>query len=849
MQRRRYDWERGDWDAFRPESFHPLDSQERINRHLSMECEINSAMPGSEESLKLAQKLGIGRFVPCFLLFSDIGNPTVRLFPVAHQRPEQIFDRLRSWIDSFYEINNATLSRWAEIEQRIKDACEKFQTPIRQVDQWKAERQERWQSLQRLSQHLKRLTDGSPSIQSLKEINGDWNLAWETRKLIEPFLDRFEEAERKQKFAKDLSDLVSQLRATTNPLIIQSALLQFRERNGEKLSGSLEGLFKEATSAFKPAKLRPPKSQIWEWWGSEFGRPLSRNRHSKYRAAWADRSKAKYGLSAVGEVAGILKDEYELILRTAFAQTVSCVPEQAAEETINNLAAHLDVQPNDLSWNEGVASYRKLLVEYFANLKSHAPSWIIDMGSRLSPVLCWGDCVPLHDQRQAAGLKQCLNYLPRLNNLTMDYESGWDATVCKIETQWQEQQRQSTSKLTEAIDEWISSASLVDSDRQSTWLTLVSTLSRARRDLEDKIFESAKNDVSAPYPGKKFSRNDAANLLRLLEEYDRSIRSIKYPFETDREVLTVALETSLPAATGIAPEKPLQSAAERAKAELTDAVQAAEKSVDQWDGVKQEASKWNPVGMLCASLDQVLNERRFGEVLVELDIKSRKHVNDSLATQPQVVHLLDALSVQELLALERHVYRQNPAANKSPATTKQELHDSILLGIGLLPLANQEFCDVPKSILASRLETIKEKVKRGAFDVFLAHNSQDKPLVMRLGQQLRNQGILPWIDVEQIPPGRWFQDVIQSAVRSVRVAAIVIGSTGIGPWQALELRAFVSRCVENGIPLIPVLFPGVTKIPEELVFLREANCVKFTNDITEDEGISRLIWGITGEKP
>jgi hypothetical protein len=302
-------------------------------------------------------------------------------------------------------------------------------------------------------------------------------------------------------------------------------------------------------------------------------------------------------------------------------------------------------------------------------------------------------------------------------------------------------------------------------------------------------------------------------------------------------------------ATGIAPKKPLKSAADRAKAELTDAAQAAEKSVDQWNDVKQEAGKWNPVGMLCASLDQVLNERRFGEVLATLDIKSRKHVINFLTTQTQVVRLLDTLNVQELLALERQVCLPNPAANKSAAATKQELHDSILLGIGLLPLANQEFCDVPKSIPANRLETIKEKVKRGAFDVFLAHNSKDKPLVLRLGQQLRNQGILPWIDVEQIPPGKWFQDVIQSAVRTVRVAAIVIGSDGIGRWQALELRTFVSRCVESGIPLIPVLLPGVKAVPDELVFLREANCVKFTNDITEDDGISRLVWGITGEKP
>jgi hypothetical protein len=121
--------------------------------------------------------------------------------------------------------------------------------------------------------------------------------------------------------------------------------------------------------------------------------------------------------------------------------------------------------------------------------------------------------------------------------------------------------------------------------------------------------------------------------------------------------------------------------------------------------------------------------------------------------------------------------------------------------------------------------------------------------VLRLGSLLRNHGIYPWIDVEQIPPGRWFQDVLQSAIRIVKSAAIVIGSSGMGKWQAVEMKAFVSRCVESGIPIIPVLLPGTESIPTELTFLRELNYVRFKKDITEDAGISSLIWGITGKKP
>ncbi len=135
------------------------------------------------------------------------------------------------------------------------------------------------------------------------------------------------------------------------------------------------------------------------------------------------------------------------------------------------------------------------------------------------------------------------------------------------------------------------------------------------------------------------------------------------------------------------------------------------------------------------------------------------------------------------------------------------------------------------------------------FDVFLAHNSKDKPLVIRLGEELKKQGLKPWLDIEQIPPGRWFQDVIQGVIPSVRSVVIVIGPSGIGRWQVLELRAFISQCVERDIPVIPVLLPGIQEIPPNLLFLKELNCVRCGTSVEDPKCIAALVWGITGRKP
>ncbi len=147
-----------------------------------------------------------------------------------------------------------------------------------------------------------------------------------------------------------------------------------------------------------------------------------------------------------------------------------------------------------------------------------------------------------------------------------------------------------------------------------------------------------------------------------------------------------------------------------------------------------------------------------------------------------------------------------------------------------------------------RLMKLKAK-EETEFDVFLAHNSKDKSDVKFIYKELKLRGLNPWLDDEQIPPGRWFQDIIQDAISKVKSAAIIIGRSGIGRWQVVEIRAFVSRCVEFEIPVIPVLLPGVDELPSNLLFLRDLNYVRFSKNLNEVDVLAALEWGITGKKP
>jgi hypothetical protein len=144
--------------------------------------------------------------------------------------------------------------------------------------------------------------------------------------------------------------------------------------------------------------------------------------------------------------------------------------------------------------------------------------------------------------------------------------------------------------------------------------------------------------------------------------------------------------------------------------------------------------------------------------------------------------------------------------------------------------------------------TLEGKIETNDFDVFLAHNNFDKVAIQKIAAQLKQRGLYPWLDKEQIPPGRWFQDVIQQVIPKIKSVAVFIGSKGLGKWQTLELRSFISQCVESDIPVIPVLLPGVQEVLSHFGFLKELNWVRFSN-LNDVEALDNLIWGITGKNP
>jgi hypothetical protein len=134
------------------------------------------------------------------------------------------------------------------------------------------------------------------------------------------------------------------------------------------------------------------------------------------------------------------------------------------------------------------------------------------------------------------------------------------------------------------------------------------------------------------------------------------------------------------------------------------------------------------------------------------------------------------------------------------------------------------------------------------FDVFLSHNSRNKPVVVELATRLRERGLHVWLDAWELVPGRPWQQAIEEVIESVASAAVLVGEDGLGPWEEPEMRACLDQCVHRSMPVIPVLLPGAPAEPRLPLFMRQFTWVDLRGGLTEG-GLDRLQWGITGIKP
>jgi TIR domain-containing protein len=134
------------------------------------------------------------------------------------------------------------------------------------------------------------------------------------------------------------------------------------------------------------------------------------------------------------------------------------------------------------------------------------------------------------------------------------------------------------------------------------------------------------------------------------------------------------------------------------------------------------------------------------------------------------------------------------------------------------------------------------------FDVFLSHNSQDKLSARRLKERLLKRKLTVWFDEDELRPGILWQELLEEGIRSSRSVAVLLGESGLGPWENQEMAAALRLAVDDGRAVIPVLLPGAPDDVKLPLFLSLRTWVDLRPRVTAQK-LDRLIWGITNQKP
>lgn len=96
------------------------------------------------------------------------------------------------------------------------------------------------------------------------------------------------------------------------------------------------------------------------------------------------------------------------------------------------------------------------------------------------------------------------------------------------------------------------------------------------------------------------------------------------------------------------------------------------------------------------------------------------------------------------------------------------------------------------------------------FDVFLSHNSREKPTVERIAERLKRDAVEPWLDKWCLTSGGDWQEELAEGLRRSKACAVFIGPAGVGNWARLELKLATDRMAKDrDFRVFLVLLPGL----------------------------------------
>jgi formylglycine-generating enzyme required for sulfatase activity len=144
-------------------------------------------------------------------------------------------------------------------------------------------------------------------------------------------------------------------------------------------------------------------------------------------------------------------------------------------------------------------------------------------------------------------------------------------------------------------------------------------------------------------------------------------------------------------------------------------------------------------------------------------------------------------------------------------------------------------------------------VKNQTFDVFLSHNSREKPAVEYLAEKMKRAGLEPWLDKWCLTPGGRWQEELDMGLRASSSCAVFLGASGLGNWESEELSLALDRAAKDRkFRIFPVLLPGLAEPFDDgglPPFLKMRTWVDLRKGLDDPWGFQLLVHAVKGTAP
>jgi hypothetical protein len=681
----------------------------------------------------------------------------------------------------------------------------------------------------------------------LNKLSGDiynrYDLSYEIRDIFRKFSDELNILESRKALVLHLKNYQKKLDEVSG----LNGILQYLESSNpesfvkqelDKLSSLISAV--HTLREDRQSLDKPPDAQteFLDWLTNLNKTGLSFRKFRTYRHIWKEFSE-DWSQTAI-------RDEYNLVIKTVQEFPLSITAEDGAGTVILKLAGFYSLDNNLKEWQQITHAFYEYLKDYLSMIVESAPAFI----KKDLPDFPISKFTPVYDDINKKSPYKMKNVFLENPEILRAVEAAQRKGNDFIEERRRNFDASANSWKTKILDELtaiVEKTSVEEKDLTSLHRNLLSELRQWRKKVEVDVYETQSRIKQEKGTRKPIDSTLMNRLKNTLDDYDKAVNKIQYPYLRDPEVLPVYLSIPVTEAAGLSENHNVISATDRLKKNISNAHESDRQSAELWLTSENDVSKWSPAYKLSNALHQVLTEDRLIKIFAENNPDAIKNKVEQLLLNHKAVGLLRSLEEKELDKIIRVLEQENLRAKDIFLGVQTEKITFILSNIGVYAGEYIPVNSDSDTVNDETLRQIQDKIREDQFDVFLAHNTKDKPDILKINDYLLKKGIYSWIDVEQIPPGRWFQDVIQAIIPKIKSAAIFIGKHGIGRWQAVELRSFISQCVERDMPVIPVLLPGVTQMPDELVFLKELGFIQFEKSIDELSCLENLIWGVTGE--